>query len=356
MKIKAVRPLNLKHIFLLFLFTLISLNPAYGKETPNQQKALNFLRGQISPFGLIDSYVEDNAEHSYTYDNALAALAFICAKDFNSARKILDAFNAIGPNPEGGFVERYNSSSGKSDGYLSVGPNVYLLQAMNLYFLKTADPRYNATAKTIADYILNLQDSDGGIFGSKSVSWKSTENNLGALSAIHNLGKVQNLKPYVEKARLIRSFLTKECWDKTRFLTGKNDPMIVTDVQALGALVLGPLYKNGVYWIQKKTCTTKLCTDEIKMTGFDFDSDLDTVWTEGTLQATLAFLSVGDKKNYQFYKTEAEKTLQPSGAFLLTTNRGTTGFSWTLERWQAVAPTAWYVFVSFRDNVLALLP
>lgn len=53
--------------------------------------------------------------------------------------------------------------------------------------------------------------------------------------------------------------------------------------------------------------------------------------------------------------TEAEKTLQPQGAFLLTTNRGTTGFSWTLERWQAVAPTAWYIFVSNQDNVLALL-
>jgi len=70
----------------------------------------------------------------------------------------------------------------------------------------------------------------------------------------------------------------------------------------------------------------------------------------------MAFLTVGDKNNYELFKTEAEKTLQPSGAFLLTTNRGTTGFSWTLERWQAVAPTAWYVFASNQDNVLALLP
>lgn len=357
MKIGIIKLSKLKYIFLLVYFSLIALNFAQGKDISMQQKALNFLRGQISSFGLIDSYVEDNANHSYTYDNALAAMAFISSKDFDSAKKILDAFVSIGPKPEeGGFVERYNSLSGKSDGGLSVGPNVYLLQAMNLYFLKTGDNRYNAAARTIADYVLSLQDADGGIFGSKGVTWKSTENNLGALSAIHNLGKIQNLSSYLERSNLIRLFLTKECWDGTRFLTGKNDPMVVTDVQTLGAMVLGHSYKNGLYWLQQKTRTTKPCTEKIKMTGFDFNSDLDTIWIEGTLQATLAFLVVGDKKNYKFYKTEAEKTMQPSGALLLTTNRGTTGFSWTLQRWQASAPTAWYVFVNNRDNVLALLP
>lgn len=357
MKIGTVKLSKLKYPFLLLCFSLVAFNSALGEKISKQEKALNFLRGQISSYGLIDSYVEDNVNNSYTYDNALAAMAFISAKDFNSAKKILDAFVSIGPKPdEGGFVECYNSRNGEFKGTPSVGPNVYLIQAMNLYFLKTADPRYNATARTIADYVLSLQDTDGGIFGAKGVTWKSTENNLGALSAIHNLGKVQNLDSYLEKAALIGSFLKKECWDGTRFLTGENDPMIVTDVQTLGALVLGRSYKNGIYWLQQKTRTTKPCTDKIKMTGFDFNSDIDTIWTEGTLQATLAFFAVGDKKNYKFYKAEAEKTFQPQGSLLLSTNRGTTGFSWTLERWQASAPTAWYVFVSNLDNVLALLP
>lgn len=97
--------LTMTQIWIIITFLSFPCAFATQSEISNQQKALNFLRGQISSFGLIDSYVEDNAPHSYTYDNALAAMAFISAKDFISAKKILDAFLTIGPNPEGGFVE-----------------------------------------------------------------------------------------------------------------------------------------------------------------------------------------------------------------------------------------------------------
>jgi len=301
--------------------------------------------------------VEDNIDRSYTYDDALAAMAFISAGDLASARRILDAFVAIGPQPEGGFLDCYRTNSGAPSGALSIGHNAYLLQAMNLYYLQTGDSRYNTIARGIADYLLSLQDSDGGIFGMAGVTWKSAESNLAALSGIHNLGKLQNLSTYVDSADEIRNFLIMECWNGTRFLRGENDPAIVTDTQSLGGMILGPAYKNGAYWVEGYTLTTKRYDSRRSVTGFDFNNDKDTVWTEGTFQEAMAFLIAGDTSKYSFYKTEAEKLFNStSGAFWLASNTGTTGGSWILYKWQAVAPTAWYIYTYNQDNVLELLP
>lgn len=328
------------------------------KPTPSPEAALGFLRGQIGPVGFIDSYVEDKTDDSYTYDNALAIMAFIAAGDLDSARQILNAFLLVGSEPEGGFVHRYHASDGRPDGWLYAGANAYLLQAMNLYYLATGDGAYNALAQGIADFLLSLQDTDGGIFGRGDVGWKSTENNLGALAAIHNFGRLHGLPDYVDRAGALRRFLETECWDQIqgRFLRGKNDPTIVTDVQALGVMVLGALFSNGAYWIKDYTLSTQRYSGRKTVTGFDFNADADTVWTEGTLQESVAFLLAGDPSGFAFFKGEAEKLFQSSGALWLASNNGSTGDGWLLRPWQAVAPTAWYVFTSYQDNVLELLP
>lgn len=321
---------------------------------PTPEAALSFLLGQIGPVGLLDSYVEDRADHSYTYDNALAAMAFLSSGDADAARIVLDAFAAIGPEFEGGFLDRYRALDGRPDGTLSVGPNGYLLQAMNLYHLQTGEARYESLATGIADYLISLQQSDGGIVGFAGATWKSTENNLGALSGLHNLGVVLGDPYYSGRADAVRDFLVSECWDGTRFLAGENDPTIVTDVQALGTMVLGVEFSGGSYWVEDHTLTTRRYSGRNMITGFDFNADRDTVWTEGTLQQSMAFLVVGDLAAAGFYTAEAEKLFQSSGALLLASNRGTTGYSWILEPWEAVAPTAWYIFVTAGDNVLEL--
>jgi hypothetical protein len=331
-----------------------------GKPPPAPQPsvavALTFLRERIGPVGLLDSYVEDAVDHSYTYDDALAVMAFVSAGDLQSAAVVLNAFLAIGPQPEGGFLDSYHASDGSPVGSLSAGPNGYVLQAINLYRRAVGDDRFDGLASGIAEYLISLQDADGGLFGSSGVTWKSTENNLGALSGIHNLGQSLANPYYRERADAIRDFLITECWTGTRFLTGEGDPTIVTDVQALGPMVLGASFAAAAYWAESYTLTTRRYSGRKTITGFDFNADRDTVWTEGTLQESMAFLVAGDAAKSSAYKLEAEKLFRSSGALLLASNRGTTGYGWTLEPWQAVAPTAWYVFVSRGDNVLLLLP
>jgi|GEM_PF-2445652 len=355
--------LKRKHVFSLLLSILMIAAVAFCGiaaaevivQKRNIIKALAFLRSQIKSTGLIDSYIEDNVDYSYTYDDALAAMAFISAGRVSTARRILDAFLKISPEPEGGFLHRYDATTGNPiEGILAVGHNAYLLQAMNLYYIRTKDPRYNTVARGIADYILSQQALDGGIYGRAGVTWKSTENNLAAFSAIHNFGTVQKQPYYTSCAKNISVFVKTECWDGTRFLCGENDPMITTDSQALGAMILGPAYKNGAYWVRKYTRNAKRYKPGRTVTGFDQNVDRDTVWVEGTLQQAMAYVTVKDAVNFNFYKAEAEKLFQPSGALWVASNEGTTGFGDCFQRWQAVAPTAWYVYVYTRNNIMSL--
>jgi hypothetical protein len=328
-----------------------------GSGGASSAAALAFLQSRIGPAGLVDSYVEDGTDYSYTYDNALAAMAFLSGGNPVSAQRVLDAFLGLSPSPSGGFLHRYRTNGANAQGILAAGHNAHLLQAMNLFSWRTGDQRYDSVARGIADYLLTLQDaSDGGLFGRAGVTWKSTENNLAAYSAISSLAVVQGLTSYSTRASQIADFLVRECWDGTRFLTGKNDPMIVTDVQGLGTHILGPSFSNGSYWVENHTRNTQRYSGRKQVTGFDLNTDRDTVWTEGTFQQALAFWLVADNTRATFYRSEAEKLVQPSGGFWAASNRGTTGFGENFERWQAVAPTAWYLFVVNGDAVLRPLP
>ncbi|MBI3323251.1 MAG: hypothetical protein HYZ95_02160 [Candidatus Omnitrophica bacterium] len=127
-------------------------------------------------------------------------------------------------------------------------------------------------------------------------------------------------------------------------------------LQALGAMVLGAGYTNGAFWAEGQTRTTKPYSGRKRVTGFDFDADRDMVWTEGTLQESLAFLVAGDLSRSNSYKSESEKLRNSkTGGFWAVSNPGTAGPE-IVQKWQAVASTAWYVFAGNQDNVLELLP
>ena len=325
------------------------VNPAQAEPVDN---ALNFLRGQITGTGFVDSYPDDGTDRSYTYDNAMAALAFISAGDFPSARRILDAFNAIAPP----YVHRYRTQDGRPDGIVNTGHHGYILQAMNLYYVGTGDSRYNLTAQRVGNFLVSVQDSDGGLFGRPGAPWKSTENNLGAFAALYNLGRIQNIPYFLEKAELIRNFLTTECWDGERFFQGENDRNIVTDVQALGTLALGPDYAGAPYWIEWQTLNTQRYSGRKRVTGFALEAQPPpaVIWTEGTLQMTLAFDVNFDLSRAKAYRAEAEKLIYPSGALAQASNPGTVGGD-PVSRTPAVSPTAWYVLAANKDNVFELL-
>src|SRR5262245_23140239 len=83
--------------------------------TPSEA-ALVFLKSRMGTAGLLDSFVEDRTDYSYTYDNAIAAIAFLSSGDRASAQRILDGFAGVVPAAGGGFLHRYRTTGAAAGG------------------------------------------------------------------------------------------------------------------------------------------------------------------------------------------------------------------------------------------------
>lgn len=256
------------------------------------EKAQTFIINQIKGIGLVDSYQEDESNVSYVYDNTLAAMACMSMNNYGKAKQIFDALcKKVQKNDTYGIpYESYDFNTGNAKSYsLYSGNAAWLLQALNIYQKKRSNKAYYTVQKKLADFLVKFQDSDGGIKGGNSVSWKSVEHNIAAYVALRNFGRINKLRSYVTTADKIKTFLTSSSvWDGERFNRGKNDTVIVTDVQALGVLLLGSSYSSALSYAEKYLKLTDYYNSK-SVTGFDFNSNLDTVWLEGNLQMALAF-------------------------------------------------------------------
>lgn len=322
------------------------------------QKAQVFISSQIKGVGLVDSYQEDGEDVSYVYDNALAAMACMSMNNYGLAKRIFDALcNKVQKDSTYGIpYESYNFNTGKPvSSNLYSGNTAWLLQALNIYQKKRSSRVYYAIQKKLADFLIGCQDSsDGGIKGDTTVSWKSTEHNIIAHAALRNFGRLNNLSSYVNAADKVKAFLASSAvWDGERFNQGKNDTARVTDVQALGVLLLGSSYSSALTYAEKYLKLTDYYNSK-SVTGFDFNSDLDTVWLEGNLQMAMAFYKSGNTTKGGYYYDEAAKTIQSDGSVLLATSTGSASDWWTLQAWRAIAPTSWLIMYYCKFSPLTL--
>ncbi len=351
------------HIFFAFI---VAAMPVYAYSAPIRLennpawKAQIFLAQQIKGIGLIDSYQEDNVNISYVYDNALAAIASTIMGNYGMAKEILATLStelklSADNVPYESYM--YSDITGAGSGVSYCGNTAWLLQAYNIYQKYTASKEFLATQKILADFLLKLQDpNDGGLRGSTYDSWKSTEHNSIACAALSNFGRLNNLFSYYNKAQKIKRFITSAAiWDGTRFNRGPYDSTAVTDVQALGVLLLGVKYKTALAWAENNLSLIKpLNNSSVLIQGFDCNSHLDTVWLEGTLQMSLAFHRSATAAKYTFYLNEAVKAQQKDGSLLLATNTGDASDFWMLQPWKAAAPTSWLIFNKLKFNPLIL--
>ena len=347
-------------IMLPLLLTANLVSAATNAASYSQaQKAQTFISNQIKGVGLVDSYQEDNKTVSYVYDNALAAMACMSMGNYGLAQRILDALAKKVQKSEFGVpYESYNYNTGKAESYyVYAGNTAWMLQAFNIYQKSKSSKTYYSFQKKLADYIVSLQDSsDGGIKGTRNDTWKSTEHNLIAYAALKNFGKLNKQSSYSAKADKIMTFLTgSTIWDGERFNQGKNDTARVTDVQALGTLLLGSSYSSALTYAEKYLKLTDYYNSK-SVIGFDFNSDLDTVWLEGNLQMALAFYKSGNTSTSKgdYYYDEAAKTIQSDGSVLLATSTGSASDWWTLQVWRAIASTSWLIMYYSKFSPLIL--
>lgn len=337
----------------------------FVENNPSYQAQL-YLTKQIKGIGLVDSYIEDNQNLSYVYDNALTAMAFIATRDYGRAEQILNTLSLIRRNAQGAYYESYNflDINGSGQGNAFAGNTAWVLEALNLYQRYTGSFKYFALQRKLADYLISQQDIDGGIRVLPGNPVKSTEQNIAAYVALRNFGTLYLMRYYTNKALKIRNFLANNIWipSENRFRTSLPDPQPselltwVTDVQALGVLALGKKYAAALTWADDPTHlrTSKTTPSNIPITGFDFNSDLDTVWLEGTFHMGLAYKKTGNASKAQYYVNEGLKAQNADGSILLATNTGTASIYWMLTPWHAAAPTAWLIFNMYNFNPLDL--
>jgi len=351
-----------KIILILIAFFGLSAVSAFADilpvESKKEWKAQVFLANQIKGVGLVDSYQEDWQDISYIYDDALAVMANMAMKNVGMAKEILDTISKeIKTTSDGMPFESYHyyDTTGNGTGSSYCGNVAWLLQSFNIYQRTTGNREYYSCQKKMADFLLKLQDpKDGGLRGSICDTWKSTENNLAAYVALRNFGRINGSGYYMQKAEKVRIFLkSRAVWDGQRFNRGPGDPTEVTDVQALGVLVLGNNYRSALDWAEVNLQTIKPFNGKV-ITGFDFNDDLDTLWSEGTLQMALAFSKANNPLKGDYYYNEISQAIGLDGSLVLATNRGSASEYWTLEPWRAAAPTCWLIFYSTKFNPLVL--
>ncbi|MCX7626718.1 MAG: hypothetical protein N2Z21_10995 [Candidatus Sumerlaeaceae bacterium] len=229
----------------------------------------------------------------------------------------------------------------------------------------TLDPKYLTAAETLGQWIeTNTRDErgcggyTGGYEGKQppqtKLLWKSTEHNIGVFVAFKRLQEVTHDVSWQERAQHARKFV-ESMWDDSEghFWIGTTDDgetinksAIPLDVNTLGLLALGDIakYARGIQWAEEN-CFVE--ADGFK--GFDFDTDRDHVWFEGTAQMVLAYRMLGHHNKVALYLDELRKAQAQAphtnglGLVAASADKLSTGLGWFYYNRLHVGATAWFV-------------
>lgn len=268
--------------------------------------------------GLVMSFEGDSniANWAFTYDQSLAAQAYLYFTELERAKKTLDFFAKRAKRREGLFFNAYYVNDGSPVEYtIHSGPNIWLGIAMAHYTKKTKDTRYLHIAEEIADIMMRWisQDSDGGLRGGPNVEWYSTEHNLDAYAFFEMLYKLTGKHKYDDARNTVAGWLLKHIYDKldVPVKRGKGDATIATDTYAWSIAALGPekleelgMNPDKIIEFAEQSCGVEVCYvrpegSETKLRGFDFAAQKHlarggVVSTEWTAQMILAFRIMRD--------------------------------------------------------------
>ncbi len=332
--------------------------------TETEIQIFNWFESQQLANGLVLG--AENGNTISLYDNSLAAMVFMLQDDFEKAEKIFDFFNArINSelnNGVGGFSQLRNAN-GMPNNHRWMGDNAWLLIALNNYKHRTGNNTYDYLAAQIRNWLITLQDTDGGLFAgyaanSSLLNYKVTEGNIDAFNAIDG---------YTTFHSDLLGFLALDRWDAV----DKNLVAWPTNPPYLYALDLHPWsysifpdYPVSALTSAQRFLCTQNATNGGQITGYCFDEDKDVVWLEGTGQMATAFGLAGMSAQKALYLEEMEKLLTAStnhpnaAGFPYASNPGTTYGAdplWSAADTQ-IAPSggAWYLFARFNFNPFAV--
>jgi len=350
-----------------------------------EEGSLNWLMGQsdaaqtgIIPIkgreGLLVSYVIPPDDplaflrgRSWTYDNALAAVALVAHSRYAQANKILSTLKGL-MSEEGTIGFSYQVDSEVADLRIRTGTLAWVGYAMAYYQRQTRDATFQTAAERIARYLKTLQHSTGSLRGGPDVGWVSTEHNIGAYFFLRELARVTGNAEYRSFAQSVRNSLLNNHWtlsgSQGHFLRGLDDPTPSLDANALGAIFLKAIgqtdrARQTMRYIEDTFRNTQgISGTTVRLTGYAPDDRRQTVWLEGTAQVGIAYLRLGDIAQADRILAEAKKVelLWQSqgrwrGAFPYAIPRYQNSDGDTFLDLESVGSTGWLlVTLAVRDN------
>lgn len=225
------------------------------------QKFLVWLSAhQNNQTGLVTSFEGDGdvADWAFTYDQALASIAFTFSDDPARSRRILDFYLNARKTDDGAFVNAYYASSGDVAEFIAhTGPNIWLGIAALHYNRHFNDARYLSIARDVLRWLEAVRDQESGHRGSKSDTWYSTEHNLDAYAFYKMFHEVTGDQEAGRLAAQTLSWLNANAYSRLScpVKRGKGDSTIATDTFAWSIAAVGP--------------------EELKKTGMDPDAIMD---------------------------------------------------------------------------------
>jgi prefoldin subunit 5 len=279
--------------------------------------------------GLILSYEGDSSlrEVCFSYDQALAVFVFLNQGEIERAEKVLD-FYLKEINQGKKIYNAYFTDGGVFEYVLHSGPQAWIgLAALN-YREKTKSKKYIQIAREVADFLIKMQDKEGGIFGGPKDSWYSTEHNLDAYAFFRLFYKQTGKRKYKEVADKIKRWISRYSYTKHKvpINRGKGDATIATDTYTWSVTALGPetLYSMGmdpeeILEFAEKNCKVTVNFEyndrKIKVEGFDFAKMKHSarggiISGEWTAQMILAYEVMADyfkQKDSKKYREYLEK-------------------------------------------------
>jgi len=352
---------------------------------------------------------------AYSYDNALALIAFLAHGTDDSirrARLIGDAFvyaqahdrsdnfadgrirsgyaagdislppgwtpnGKIGTVPIPGFYNEPTTTFYEVEQTaVDTGNNAWVMVALLKLYQKTSDTRYLDAARRIGNFIHGQRNNSGtyqgflGGFTSPEATtpiqrtYASVEHNLdivAAFSAMHNLTGEAQWKDDADHAKAF----VETMYDSSQgcYLPGTNSPsarntlysQLPLDVQVWSILALRSEIA-GRYTALFACVENNLRTTQDGFFGFDFNTDKDGVWFEGTGQAAVAYTKTGRSINADQMRNtlrQAQYTVvtgDAKGTQAASHDGVTTGFDFKYNNRKHIGATAWNVFAQLGFN------
>lgn len=348
---------------------------------------------------------------AHTYDNALTALAFLALfqetqdeQYLHDARLIGDAFLlAMDRNPAGtsgpllnvygsglqpyfdGTMKMpswYDEQLGESltdVGFFgsSTGNIAWAGLALLSLYDVACEQKYLDGARRLADWCLENTQTGFGFTGGlegwpgaqQFATWKSTEHNLDLVPLLDRLYAATGETAYQAGADNARSFV-QAMWsaDQGCFFTGTttdgqtpNTQNIPLDPQTwyVQALRDSTSFYTGCMAWARNNCYLPLVNNPdypSALWGFDFNTDKDGIWYEGTAQAALSYRMLGQHAfaDSLLLACEYAQSHGPraDGRGIVAADRDhvSTGFNWEYHNRLHAAPAAWYLFAKLCVN------